>query len=99
MARKEREFEASDRMSEHEALMWNIEKDPWLNASGASLTLLDQPADFEHLRRTLRAAIVLMPRLCERVVPGFARLSTPAWAPDAEFGLAYHLQNRASGRR
>ena len=55
MARKEREFEASDRMSEHEALMWNIEKDPWLNASGASLTLLDQPADFEHLRRTLRA--------------------------------------------
>ncbi|MDG1086938.1 MAG: wax ester/triacylglycerol synthase family O-acyltransferase, partial [Acidimicrobiales bacterium] len=92
MARKEREFDASDRMSEHEALMWNIEKDPWLNASGASLTLLDQPADFEHLRRTLRAAIVLMPRLCERVVPGFARLSTPAWAPDAEFGLAYHLQ-------
>ncbi len=92
MARKEREFEASDRMSEHEALMWNIEKDPWLNASGASLTLLDQPADFEHLRRTLRAAIVRMPRLCERVVPGFARLSTPAWAPDAAFDLAYHLQ-------
>ncbi len=92
MARKEREFEASDRMSEHEALMWNIEKDPWLNASGASLTLLDQPADFEHLRRTLRAAIVHMPRLCERVVPGFARLSTPAWAPDAAFDLAYHLQ-------
>jgi WS/DGAT/MGAT family acyltransferase len=92
MARKEREFEASDRMSEHEALMWNVEKDPWLNASGASLTLLDKPADFEYLRRALRAAIVQMPRLCERVVPGFARLSTPAWAPDAEFDLSYHLQ-------
>ena len=57
MARKEREFEASDRMSEHEALMWNVEKDPWLNASGASLTLLDKPADFEYLRRALRAAV------------------------------------------
>ncbi len=79
-------------MSEHEALMWNVEKDPWLNASGASLTLLDKPADFEYLRRTLCAAIVQMPRLCERVVPGFARLSTPAWAPDAEFDLSYHLQ-------
>jgi len=79
-------------MSDHEALMWNVEKDPWLNASGASLTLLDKPADFEHLRRTLRAAVVRMPRLAERVVPGFGRLSTPAWAPDAEFDLTYHLQ-------
>ena len=79
-------------MSEHEALMWNIEKDPWMNASGASLALLDQPVDIDHLRATLRAAIVQMPRLCERVVPGFARLSTPAWAPDAEFDLDYHLQ-------
>jgi len=79
-------------MTEHEALMWNVEKDPWLNASGASLTLLDKPADFDHLRRTLRAAILQMPRLAERVVPGFGRLSTPAWAPDAEFDLSHHLQ-------
>jgi len=33
-----------------------------------------------------------MPRLIQRVVPGFGRLSTPAWAPDAEFDLDYHLQ-------
>lgn len=90
--RREREFQASERMSEHEALMWNVEKDPWLNASGASLAMLDRPVDIDHLRQTLRAAIVRMPRLCERVVPGFGRLSTPAWAPDAEFDLDYHLQ-------
>jgi len=89
---REREFQASERMSEHEALMWNVEKDPWLNASGASLAMLDRPVDMDHLRRTLRAAIVRMPRLMERVVPGFGRLSTPAWAPDAEFDLDYHLQ-------
>jgi WS/DGAT/MGAT family acyltransferase len=92
MATREREFAAEDRMSEHEALMWNVEKDPWLNSSGASLTLLDKPADFEYLQRTLRAAIVKMPRLVERVVPGFGRLSTPAWAPDPEFDLDYHLR-------
>ena len=90
--RKEHEFEASPRMTEHEALMWNIEKDPWLNASGTSLTLLDQPLDMTHLRRTLRAAIVRMPRLIERVVPGLGRLSTPAWAPDAEFDLDFHVR-------
>ena len=33
----ERTFAFEDRMTEHEALMWNIEKDPWLNPSGASL--------------------------------------------------------------
>ena len=92
MAPKTREYEARGRMSEHEALMWNVEKDPWLNASGASLTLLDKPANFDYLRRTLAAAAVAMPRLIERVVPGFGRLSTPAWAPDTEFDLDYHLQ-------
>lgn len=92
MARKEREFEASERMSEHEALMWNVEKDPWLNSSGASLTLLDKPADFTKLRRIMAAAVVQMPRLVERVVPAFGRLSTPAWTADAEFDLDYHLQ-------
>ena len=34
--------ESAARMSEHEALMWNIEKDPWLNPSGASVVLLDR---------------------------------------------------------
>ena len=91
----DREVEKSERMSEHEALMWNVEKDPWLNASGASLTLLDKPADFDYLRRSLRLAAVTMPRLIERVVPGFGRLSTPAWAPDPEFDLDYHLQEIA----
>ena len=34
-----------DPMTDHEALMWNVEKDPWLNPNGASLTILDQPVD------------------------------------------------------
>ena len=92
MAKRERTFEANERMSEHEALMWNIEKDPWLNSSGASITILDQPADFEHLQGLMRAAVAKMPRLYERVVPGIGRLSTPAWAPDSEFDFDYHVR-------
>ena len=79
-------------MSEHEALMWNIEKDPWLNPSGASIFLLDQPIDMEHFRRQIRAGIAKTPRLYQRVVPGFARLSTPAWVADAEFDLDAHIR-------
>ena len=84
--------ESSARMSEHEALMWNVEKDPWLNPSGASVVLLDRPLDMDRFRQTLRAGVTRTPRLYQRVVPGFARVSTPAWVPDPEFELDYHLR-------
>ena len=90
---RERETRFSDRMSDHEALMWNVEKDPWLNPSGASLTLLDGPVDTEHFRRTMRRAIAKIPRLYERVVPGLGRLAPPAWVPDPEFDLDFHVRH------
>ncbi len=89
---RERDAEFADRMSEHEALMWNIEKDPWLNPSGAALTLLDVPADPARFRRQIRHGVAQLPRLYQRVVPGFGRISTPAWAPDAEFDLDFHIR-------
>ena len=89
---REREMRFSDRMSDHEALMWNIEKDPWLNPSGASLTILQGTVDPEHFRRTLRRAVAKMPRLYERVVPGLGRLAPPAWVPDPEFDIDYHMR-------
>ena len=92
MARRERETDSAGRMSEHEALMWNIEKDPWLNPSGGSLVILDRDLDVDRFRQTLRAGIAKTPRLYQRVVPGFARLSTPAWVPDAEFDIDAHLR-------
>ena len=89
---REREMRFSDRMSDHEALMWNIEKDPWLNPSGAAVTILQGSIDEEHFRRTLRRAVAKMPRLYERVVPGLGRLAPPAWVPDPEFDLDYHMR-------
>ena len=93
MAAHERELRFTDRMSDHEALMWSIEKDPWLNPNGASLTILDRPLDLDHFRATMRNAVVKMPRLYERVVPGLARLSPPAWAPDPEFDIDFHVRH------
>ncbi len=89
---RERDIEFADRMSEHEALMWNIEKDPWLNPSGAALYVLDVPVDPERFRRQIRYGITKVPRLYQRVVPGFGRISTPAWAPDADFDLDFHIR-------
>jgi hypothetical protein len=90
---RERETRFSDRMSDHEALMWNVEKDPWLNPSGASLTLLQGSVDAEHFRRTMRRAVAKLPRLYERVVPGLGRLAPPAWVPDPEFDIDFHVRH------
>ena len=89
---RQRDLAFGRHMSDQEALMWNIEKDPWLNPSGALLTLLDQPADFELLVRRIRYGITRLPRLRERVVPGLGRLSPPVWATDADFDLGYHVR-------
>ena len=92
MAGQERSVDVAERMSDHEALMWNIEKDPWLNPSGASLTLLDRAIDMDVFVRQVRFGASKMPRLYQRVVPGFGRVSTPAWLPDPEFDLDYHIR-------
>nr|WHW29159.1 putative wax ester synthase/acyl-CoA:diacylglycerol acyltransferase [uncultured bacterium] len=92
MAQREREVDNAERMSEHEALMWSIEKDPWLNPSGGSVILFDEPVDPDLFRRQIRSGIAKTPRLYQRAVPGFGRISTPAWVPDAEFDLNAHVR-------
>ena len=87
-----REFDLNDRMSEHEALMWNIEKDPWLNPSGGALFVFDRPIDVDRLRARMRVAVSELPRFTQRVQPGLGRLSTPAWVPDPEFDFDSHFR-------
>lgn len=90
---REQRFER--RMSDAEALMWNVEKDPWMNPSGGSLVLLDRPLDIEHFRGQIAAAVANVARLRERAVPGVGRFSPPTWRPDPEFDLDYHIRRVA----
>jgi diacylglycerol O-acyltransferase len=83
------------RMSDFEALMWNVEKDPWLNPSGGVVVVCDRPPDVDDFRRRIARAVAEIPRLRERVVPGLGRLSPPHWAPDPEFDLDNHLRHIA----
>lgn len=90
---KARDLHFEDRMSDAEALMWNVEKDPWLNPSGGVVMVLDRPADFVRFRARLQAAVATIPRLRERVVPGLGRLSAPLWRTDPEFDFDYHVRH------
>ncbi len=92
---KEREFRFESQMTDAEALMWNVEKDPWLNPSGATVSIVDRPIDFDQLRRRLAWAVAKVPRLRERVVPAVGRLAPPQWRTDPEFDFEYHLRHIA----
>jgi diacylglycerol O-acyltransferase / wax synthase len=83
------------RMSDFEALMWRVERDPWLSPSGGVVAVCDRPPDAHDYRRRIARAVVEIPRLRERVVPGAGPLSPPHWAPDPEFDLDYHVRHVA----
>ncbi len=92
---RQRELSFERRMSDQEALMWNIEKDPWMNPNGSALTILDRPVDFDLMVKKIRYGLSRVPRLRERIVPGLGRLAPPIWATDPEFDLDYHLRRIA----
>ena len=63
------------RMTDAEALMWNVEKDPWLSSTIGTVLITDRPVDHDAFRRKVAAAVAAIPRLRERVVPRLGRLT------------------------
>src|SRR5207302_1764155 len=91
----ERPLRFERRMSDAEALMWTIEKDPALRSSFLQLTLLDSPPDFARFRRRMERAVKVLPRLGQRVVPPPARFAPPEWADDPSFDIDFHVRRLA----
>jgi WS/DGAT/MGAT family acyltransferase len=92
---REREVRSDRRMSDVEAMMWNVEKDPFLNSTFGSVTFLDQPADIDRLRRRLLQMVQRIPRLHQRVVPALGRFAPPEWHDDPDFDIDFHLRHLA----
>jgi WS/DGAT/MGAT family acyltransferase len=87
-----RTVHAERRMSDVEALMWNLEKDPHLSSIFANVTLLDRAPDRDALRSRIGGAVDSFVRLRQHVVPAFGRLAPPEWRVDPEFDLDRHLR-------
>jgi diacylglycerol O-acyltransferase len=86
-------------MSDLEALMWNLDKDPRLSSTVGNLTILDRAPDFERLRTRMQRSAEMIPRFHQRVVPAFGRMAPPRWQADPDFDLDHHLRWISLGRR
>lgn len=82
-------------MSDNEALMWNLEKDPALSSWFASLTVFDSTPPMDRLKVRIANAVADVPRLRQRVAASVGRLSPPVWIDDPEFDLDYHVRRVA----
>ena len=84
------------RMSDAEAIMWAVEKDPALRSDFTNITVAEGRPDEGRLRAKLEAALDEIPRLRQRVVSPPLRLAPPEWRDDPTFDLDYHLRKVAA---
>ena len=94
-SRPPRPVRSDRRMSDAEALMWNLEKDPSLRSTFLNVTFLDQAPDFAAFRRRIGRAVAEIPRLHQKVVPSPARMAPPEWIDDPAFDLDFHVRRLA----
>jgi WS/DGAT/MGAT family acyltransferase len=81
------------RMSDADALMWSIEKDPMLRSTITSVAMLEGTLDTARLRVLFERASRVVPRLRQRVRSNPLSLAPPRWEVDPNFDLNYHLRH------
>lgn len=87
-----------DRMSDGDALMWQIERDPILRSTITGVWLLDTAPDHPRLRERAERALHHIPRLRQRVAANPFSIAPPRWEVDPDFDLDFHLRRvRAPG--
>lgn len=92
------ELQFESRMSDQDALMWSVEKDPILRSTITALTILDKAPDRQRLLDKLDRGTRIVPRLRQRVVGNVYSLAPPRWEMDPNFDIRFHVRwTKASG--
>jgi WS/DGAT/MGAT family acyltransferase len=86
------DLQFEDRMSDSDALMWGIEKDPLLRSTIVAVAILDQAPDHARLMERIRRSTLLIPRLRQHAVQSSLSAAPPKWVFDPNFDLNYHLR-------
>jgi WS/DGAT/MGAT family acyltransferase len=79
-------------MSNSEAIMWAVEKDPALRSDFCNLTILDRRPEDKRIRETLQRALDSIPRLRQRVIGAPLRIVPPEFAEDPTLDVESHVR-------
>ena len=83
----------TDWMSNTDALMWHIERDPMLRSTVLSVWLLDRAPDRSGFAATIERTLHHVPRLRQHVVEDPLGVAPPRWESDPHFDLSYHVRH------
>ncbi len=86
------EIRFGNRMSDSDALMWRIEKDPQLRSTITAVCVFDREPDRDRVLERFERASRVIPRLRQRVVSAPLSPAPPRWVVDPDFDLRYHLR-------
>jgi WS/DGAT/MGAT family acyltransferase len=85
------EIEYHERMSDTDALMWSVEKDPALRSTITGVFVFEDPISHDVLRTSFERLSRVIPRLRQRVRANTLSIAPPRWEVDPHFDLDYHL--------
>jgi WS/DGAT/MGAT family acyltransferase len=80
------------RMSDAEAIMWAVERDPALRSDFCNLTILDHRPSNDQLLRSLDRALAAIPRLRQRVIDAPLRIVPPEFTDDPDLDVRSHVR-------
>lgn len=83
------------RMSDSEAMMWRLEKDPYLASTFANITILDRSPDMDALYARMERTSTVFPRLRRRVQMPPGNIGNPTWVDDPGFDIRHHVRQVA----
>ncbi len=86
------EMRFEDRMSDMDALTWNIEKDPVLRSTITAVAILDRSPERDRLLDKIERGSRLIPRMRQRPVSAPLSAAPPRWIVDPSFDLTYHVR-------
>ncbi len=83
---------ADERMSDVDALVWNVEHRPRNRTTIAALARFAAPLDPVELRHRVDRASRVLPRLRQRVAIDPRPTAAPRWTIDPDFRVSFHLR-------
>ncbi len=86
------ELRYEDWMTESDAVIWHIERDPLLRSTVTSLMFLERTPTQQRFDALVANMVERVPRLRQRVVETPGQLTTPRWEADPHFDSAHHVQ-------